>query len=338
LKITNGAPGFVGKTLLLGALFYGVLLIGSTLFSLFFPWRVWQDPRYRLLYEPVGSDAQIILLGDSVWISSYVGSEDQTIWKTLERLTGKRVFNATLNGADPPDFLNAIRLLPARHGGGSVVFLDVTATRLLPRTFKEPVEGNYADTFSQMVADNPVNSVLVFLRRPLLLLDTRVVMNCILRARHFSVGDERYRMWARDGDYAAKRFRTFERYIIDTDTLRSVDWILILRSRLAAKGYRLITVVTPVNGFLIKAYADSARAKVYQMRVDAARESLLSFLRINAVEYVDCGDLDSESFADLIHTNARGDKRMAEKMAAFLATSENGMGRAVQPSGATMAR
>jgi hypothetical protein len=325
MRVQLDAKRFMAKALFLGAVFYGVSLLLSALFSQAVDWRSWQDPRKRLLYEPVPANSDIIVLGDSVWISSYVKLEADTLWSVLEQLTGKRVFNASLNGADPADFLNAVRLLPKREGKPAVVFLDVVPTRLLPRTFSEPAAGNYAGDFSRLIADNPMRRVFVALRRPLLIFNTDVVLNCILRKRHFSVGDDRFRVWARDGDFALKRFRTFERYVADTDTFRRPDWIMELHTDLARKGYRLVIVVTPVNQSLIKEYAGKDRAESYQTRIGKAHDFLVQFLRDNRIEWVDCyADCDSDCFADLIHTNARGDKRMAERMADYLVSSAQG--------------
>jgi hypothetical protein len=315
----NGARRFVAKALFLGVLFYAASLLFSVLFAHAWDWRSWQDPRKRLLYEPVPGDSDIILLGDSIWISSYVKSEDETLWKVLEKLTGKRVFNATLNGADPPDFLNAVKLLPKREKTEAVVFLDVVPTRFLPRNYVEPAQGNYPGEFSSLVADSLIRRLIVFLRKPLLVFDTDIVMNCLLRKTYFSVGDDRPRVWAKDGDFALKRFRTFERYISDTDDLRRMDWIPELNAALDRKGYRLVVVVTPVNQFLIKEYASKDQSEIYLARIARARGALMRFLQENQIDYVDCSaDVNSDGFVDLIHTNARGDEQVAEKMAGYI--------------------
>src|SRR5208337_2197160 len=242
----NDARRLIAKALFLSVLFYAISILLSSLFEREWNWRSWQDPRKRLLYETVTNDSDIILLGDSIWISSYVKSEDEMLWKDLERLTEKHVFNATLNGADPPDFMNAVKLLPRREGSQTLTFLDVVPTRLLPRTFVEPAKGNYVGEFSKLIADNPMDRAIVFLRKPLLIFNEEIVMNCLLRRTYFSIGDDRYRIWAKDGDLALIRFRTFERYIVDTDELRRLDWITALNADLGRRGYRLVVVVTPV--------------------------------------------------------------------------------------------
>lgn len=321
----NDAGRFIAKALFLGVLFYGISFLLSSVFARESNWRAWQDPRKRLLYETVSNKNDIILLGDSIWISSYVKSEEETLWKGLERLTGKPVFNATLNGADPPDFLNAVKLFPKREGRQSVAFLDVVPTRLLHRNFAEPVKGNYVGEFSQLVADNPLERVVVRLRKPLLIFNEEIVMNCLLRKTYFSIGDDRYREWENDGDFALKRFRTFERYIADTDELKPVDWITAVHGDLGRKGYRLIVVVTPVNQYLIRAYASPRESEMYLARIGRAHRVLVEFLQQHRIEYVDCFDeAESDDFADLIHTNERGDERIAEKMADYLRIHQQG--------------
>jgi hypothetical protein len=319
----NPARRFLLKGVLLATLFYGVTLLASFIFSKTCDWRRWQDPRKRLLYGRVPENSRIILLGDSIWTSSYVKSEQESLWCVMEQLAGEPVFNATLNGADPPDFLNAVKLLPQSRRPG-VVFLDVVPTRLLRRTFIEQARGNYAADFSRLAADNWVGEVMNQLRKPLLVWNTEIVLNCLLHKRHFSVGDDRERTWSRDGDFALKRFRTFERLLVDTDDLRPADWLRDLRLKLDAKGYRLVVVVTPVNRFLIQCYATAEKARLYEARIDRARTGLIRFMQTNGISYVDCSeDCDSDCFADLIHTNVHGDRRVAMRMAEYLKSLRN---------------
>jgi hypothetical protein len=316
----HDARRFVKKAIFLGGMFYAATLLLSLVFSQAYDWRYWQDPRKRLLYEPVPGTVDVILLGDSVWTSSYVQSAAETLWGVVRELTGKHVYNATLNGADPPDFLNAVRLFPDRTERRSLVFLNVVPTRLLHRTFVEPAAGNYAGDFSTLTGSSAVRSAFVFLRRPLMIFNTEMVLNCLLRKKHFSVGDHRDRVWSDDGAFALNRFRTFERYVVDTDQLKRPDWIKELDVALERKGYGLVVVVTPVNRFLIRKYATPQKAAIYEWRIARAREALLQFLHENHIPYVDCSEVgDSDSFADLLHTNARGDRRMAEAIADYLA-------------------
>ncbi len=98
-----------------------------------------------------------------------------------------------------------------------------------------------------------------------------------------------------------------------------MDWIPELNAALDQKGYRLVVVITPVNQFLIKEYASNDQAEIYLTRIVRAREALMRFLQENQIDYVDCsGDADSDGFVDLIHTNARGDEKVAEKMAGYI--------------------
>jgi hypothetical protein len=313
------APRFALKAILLGAGFYAVSLMLSFLFDEFSNWRAWQDPRKRLLYEAVPHDTDIVLLGDSIWISSYVDSEQHTLWKLLEANTGKRVFNATLNGADPPDFVNAIKLLPTRERSGAVVFLNIVPTRLLPRSFAERAGGNYSGEFANLAGDSPARRLYVWLRKPLRIFDTEIVSNVVLRKRHFAIGDDRYRVWSRDGEFALRRFRTFERYIVDTVELRDLEWIATIDTRLGEKGYRLVVAITPVNRALIRAYATPERAASALLRLEQAHAELIRFLRKRGIGFVDCyEDATADEFADLIHVNADGDRRVAGCLAHYL--------------------
>jgi lysophospholipase L1-like esterase len=98
-----------------------------------------------------------------------------------------------------------------------------------------------------------------------------------------------------------------------------MDWIPELNAALDRKGYRLVVVVTPVNQFLIKEYASKDQSEIYLARIARARGALMRFLQENQIDYVDCSaDVNSDGFVDLIHTNARGDEQVAEKMAGYI--------------------
>jgi hypothetical protein len=149
--------------------------------------------------------------------------------------------------------------------------------------------------------------------------DTEIVLNVALRKRHFAIGDDRYRVWSRDGEFALRRFRAFERYIVDTVKLRDLEWIATVDAKLRERGYQLVVAITPVNRGLIRAYATPERARRALARLEQAHAELTGFLRNRGIRFVDCyEDATADEFADLIHVNADGDRRIAARLARYL--------------------
>src|SRR5206468_11678801 len=115
-----------------------------------------------------------------------------------------------------------------------------------------------------------------------------------------------------------KIFRTFERYLDPAGALRRIDWLAELKQRISSRGYRLVVVITPVNEFLIREYSNPEKVTAYELRFRRVHEALVRFLDENRIDYLDCfGEGDSEGFVDLIHTNARGDRLIAKRMAGY---------------------
>jgi hypothetical protein len=310
---------FLYRASVLCIIFYSVTLVCSFLFGWAVDWKRWQNPRDRLLYEPITSAVDIVIIGDSVFVSGFVDSENDSIWMVLHRLTGKRVFNASLNGADVPDFLNVVKLLPRQEEKKVVVFLNVAPSRFFYR--RTPTRANYAGEFSWLVSDSLGRKGLILLKKPLILLNRDIMLNCLVRPKFFPSGHNYDRIWSKDGDLALNRFRQFEQITIDTDKLKPFDWINDAAISMRSKGYLPVICATPVNTFLISKYASDIDADRYVTQFDSAHRALIQYLQRNKIEYIDgYNQFDSDSFADLIHMNSRGDRHMAEMMAQYIAS------------------
>ncbi len=316
------AKQLVRRSFLFAATFYLVSLIASAVFSRTVDWQRYQNPQERLLWDPHTDVAEVVLLGDSAFLSAYVNSPADSLSNVLHRMTGRRVFNGALNGADAADFLNAAGLLARNSTRNAVVVLDIVPTRFLPRKHPELKAGNYPGQFTRLMGDDALARTAAWVRRPLIILDPDIMLNCLFRqTAWYGIEPRRDRVWFRDGDLAQKRFRTFEKEQLDSDNLGSLDWIQQLDTRLKISGNRLIIFITPINETLIQTYASRAEAHKYGSRIARSRQTLLAYLDLHGIAYIDAtGQFDSESFVDLIHPNARGDRRIAGLIAAFLAT------------------
>ena len=319
--LSPGANWFIAKGFALMTSFYIVTLVGSFLFTQAVDWRAWQDPRKRLLWDGVDPTATIAIIGDSAFLSGYVNTEDQSLWKVLERVTGRHVFNGTLDGAEPADFIKAAQLLAQYDGTGKIVLLDIIPDRFLQNRAPPQESGNYPTEFGRRVGENITSRLLVTLVKPVKVLDPDILMNVVKRKRFFGTKEYRDVVWSSDGSGRARaKFQSFEEYWLDTGGLNSFRWIEGIECILQQRGYRLIVVLTPVNRVLLNEYARLREPKAYEKRLDAAHETLLSYLDEKGVPYIDAyTQFESEEFADLIHFNASGDRHMAELIAAYLA-------------------
>jgi len=316
----SGLRRVLSKVLLFAGTFYLLAATASMVFDWKIDWRAYQDPHERLLWDSRTDRADVVLLGDSAFISAYVNEADDALANVLAKKTGKRVFNGSLNGADSADFLSATKLLIKNGTKNATIVLDIVPTRFLSYRHPELRNGNYPGEFGRLVGDDLVAKGLVAVRKPLLILNPDIMMNCIFpQKKWYGVDPRRDRVWFRDGDLARKRFESFEKEQLDSDKLGPLDWIEKMNVALKANDNRLVIFVTPVNELLIQDYASKEDAVKYSARITRSREALLTFLQQRGIPYVDAtGQFDSEAFVDLIHPNARGDHRIAELIANYL--------------------
>lgn len=316
----SAARRFVAKGFLLVAVFYGVTFAASATFDRVVDWRARQDLRRQLLWDSRTADVDIVLLGDSVFVSSFVDSSRDLLVNVLQRTTGKRVFNAALTGADPPDFLKAARLLEGNGTRNAIIVQDVMPTRFLPKKHPDPSAGNYPGEFASRVSDNWLMDELLKLKRPLLILDRDLLMDTM-----FHRGEYRNLVWTRDGDLARQRFETFEKEFTDSDAY-NFDWIGEMDSSLGQSGNKLVVMITPINSWLVRQYSTKANAEKYLGRFERSREALIRYLTEHNVPYIDgTAQGASEDFGDLVHPNTSGNRLFATLIANYIAGPEKKM-------------
>jgi hypothetical protein len=324
-NMPSAAKRFLQKVVLLTGLFYVVSFTASVIFDRVVDWCKSQDPRRRLLWDASMKEAQIVLIGDSVFISPFVDCEKDALAKVLERRIGKHVFNAAMTGADPPDFLNAARLLLKSGAKDATVIVDIMPTRFFRMSQPDPAKGNYPGEFAVVVGNNIVANALVELRTPLLILNPTIMLDTALqKTRWYGVRDGRNRVWNTDGDLAWKRFERFQKQVLPGDGTRDFAWIDEMNTLLRGGNRRVIMIFTPFNRWLIREYADLAHAEGYIKHLARSRDILMRELRRKNIEFIDASvDAHSENFADLVHPNASGDRFLAEMIADYLQASQN---------------
>ena len=314
-----GAKVLFAKLAIFVLVFYGAAMAASVVFARVVDWPAYQNPQERLFWDKAISQADVIFLGDSVFDSSFVNSPHDAFASIVQEMTGKRVLNGALNGAEPPDFLNAAQLLVADGVRGATVVLDVMPNRSLAFRRAEQASGNYPGRFRRVLGDDVVSRALAKVRRPLIALDPDILLNCLKRQKRFyGVGATRDRVWYSDGDMALRRFEVFQQQVT-WGPFQSLDWIKRADSILKQSGNRLVVFISPVNDALIDAYSSTEDARKYRALYSEAHARLVEYLRHTAVPYIDAtGELDSDDFADMVHVNARGNRRFAELIAGYL--------------------
>jgi hypothetical protein len=300
-------------------LLYGVVLLTNLAFVHLVDWRAQQNPRERLLWDLDLPKTGLVIIGDSVFTSSYVDSADQTFSFLLQKQNPMKVFNGALDGADPPDFLNAAELLTSSGMKGATVVLDIMPNRFLEFNQLENPSGNQARRFERLLGHGTMAGLLAEIRRPLVVLDPDILMNCLSRKTFVGVDPHRNRVWDRDGDLAHRRFEAFKEQI-EFGTLRSFAWIQKLNGLLSSNDNKMVIFVSPVNDSLIDRYSSKEYAARCHAEFSRAHDALLAYMDRLGIAYIDgIREFESAAFADLVHVNARGEIRIAELIDEYLA-------------------
>jgi hypothetical protein len=222
------------------------------------------------------------------------------------------VFNGALEGGDPPDFLNAAELLTSSGMKGATVVLDIMPNRFLEFNQLENPSGNEARRFERLLGHGAVSNLLAEIRRPLVILDPDILMNCLIRKKFFGVDPYRNRVWDKDGGLAYRRFQVFQQQIA-FGSLRSFGWVQELNSLLKRSDNKLVIFVSPVNETLIDRYSSKEYAARCHIEFSRAHQSLLWYLDSQGIPYIDgSNQFEAEDFVDLVHVNVHGERRIAE--------------------------
>lgn len=322
--------------LLFIASFCALLWAAGVAFDRFVPWRSYQDPRARLLWDGDYDGSPIVLLGDSEFSSYYVDSPAQTLWARLADVAGVRVFPAALNGAKPDDMLAAARHIAQAWPAGTVVYTDVPPTRFVVTRAEEPPLGNYPDALMRRHGLAPAGAgplqqleaaVYRTAVRPFFLVRNREYLGNILdRPEHFGRYAHHHRVWNEDERFARGRFTMFERNVVLDAPPRPFDWLLELNQILRDADFRPALVFTPPNEGLIDAYAVDATRLKDSLR--QTQDAAMRYAREHGIDVIDLtGAIPSECFADLVHTNVCGDDIIARRIAEHHAALANAANR-----------
>jgi hypothetical protein len=107
-----------------------------------------------------------------------------------------------------------------------------------------------------------------------------------------------------------------------------IDWAGTVHTVLAREGIRPLFVMMPLNAELIARYASSpGKAAVITRRLREIGESTREGFRRRGFECLDLTDACApDDFYDLIHTNASGDRKIAEAILGRIGSRDGGAG------------
>jgi hypothetical protein len=307
-----------------------ILKVSGELFARYTPWQKYMDPRQCLLWDGHSNGSNYVMIGDSEFGSFYVDSPDKTIWQRFKFHSWQNIFPGSLSGSKPLDMMKAAKLISYSWPKGTTVFIDVIPTRFLYFRMDEPDEGNYDYHFRRLIPpgdfkNNPLKfakdaaNYLIGKVSFLLWNDTALknfIDGMFDTPIYYKTNEHFNRLWNRDGDFARKRFKKFEQYVVIDKGLKSFNWTLQLHRELAQKGLRAVFVITPLNKELVRSYSILNPADSLINYFDQAHRELVNFMNSSGMNSIDLyNSVGGGDFADMVHTNEHGDEIIAQAMA-----------------------
>lgn len=275
--------------------------------------------------NPDARGSPVVLIGDSVLYSDFIDVPSQSLSNRLEARLKVPVFPAAVTGAGPQEMLSMAARVARLWPAGTVALVGIHPVRIFedadagPRARKpgtpKPPPGAI-DAFESRLADLVSSrSFLVRDREAILwFLDAR-----LRSGRRSIVAERRDRRWDADDGSALRRFRELERALADGGSSRRVPftWIEEIGRALGAARIRPVFVLTPLNLAMVRRY--SSPGVPVERLLSASRDRLARRLEADGHEYIDLFDcLGSDSFADAVHSNAKGNDELAAAVAGWL--------------------
>jgi hypothetical protein len=317
----------LAKGIFFAASLAALLLACEVLVTRVTPWRRYEDPRARILWDGAFDGAPIVLLGASEFASIYVDSPSETLWTRLEKYTGQRVFPGALNGARPSDIVAGAVHVSREWPKGTTVFISLVPTRFLESRAKEQATGNFSAIYFRQYGIDVTNGGA--LRRlqgqiysrvlsPFFAARTRSALANLVD-RPGPPGWMRHRVWYQENQVARERFEFFERNLVIGARPRTLEWVDQIRRQLEAADMRPVFVLTPLNESLVRSFARVHPPDEILSDIRGAVTTVKAHLKDSRATVVDLTDgVPAECFFDVVHVNTCGDDLMASRLAKWL--------------------
>ena len=318
---------FLTKVVLFSIGLAALMLGSDILVTSMTPWRRYQDPRARILWDGAFDGSRLVLLGDSLFCSFYVDAPEETLWARLEARTGQRVFPGALNGAKPSDLLAAAVHVSREWPMGTIVFIDVGPTRFVVTRVEDPPMGNYPDVFLTQDGIDVDNDkvwrrlqgpLYRWLLKPFLAVRTRSALANMVNRNDYRRPFGNF-AWSKDREFAMARFAFFERNVVLGASPRPLGWLLEMKKQLEDAGMTPVFVLTPLNEGLIRSFASLHTSDALLSYLGEITAAVRAYVEANRATFVDFTEgFPADCFSDLVHTNACGNDLIAARLAGWL--------------------
>lgn len=281
------------------------------------------DPRKAIIvgYTKDLTSYDCILIGDSVFTSSYVDEEAQALWNIFEDISGKSCFPGALSGANLNEIINNSIDISTKARKGAVVFIDIIPTRfLMTNDNRLPVPtiamNDFEDKLISIKAINSLKNFYIY-KYPNVFEDR--ISFILNKYKYLDANINRNRNWNIDGDFALKRYKKFLEVANDFGgkyhDFRSFDVIV---NNLRKNDIRVIFVLTPICYDLINKYSNINESENIKSIFCDVNFKIINYFKDKRYEYIDLSSsVPSDGFSDLLHTNAIGDRIVADRLAKY---------------------
>ncbi|WP_160295294.1 hypothetical protein [Geobacter sp. OR-1] len=292
------------------------------------------DPRKKMIWDGKYDGSKYVIMGDSEFCSYYVNSPEKTIWAILETAVNQKVYPGALDACKPPDLLTQGDIIASSWPSGSTIFVNIVPTRFAYSKLPEPEAGNYDYAFRRIKLQKRdqrfnlkclKNVLNYYIGETSFFFRNETALKSSVDAIHkqpvfFNKGIHCNRAWATELDeFALKRYEKFENNVVMTKGHKSFDWISKLNEIMSIKGIKLVVVITPLNKPLINKFAKVKSADSILHYFNYLHDATINYLVSNNIEYIDLySAVDENSFADMIHTNERGEELIAKSLTKWI--------------------
>lgn len=311
---------FLSKTTIFAFLFYASLYALGFVVEHFCPWQDVQDPREKILWAPDYDGSKIVIIGDSVFCSYNVDRIEDTLWNQLERLTKLKVFPGALNGARPIDMYYEAKLISQKWPKSTVVFMDIIPTFYFME--KKDKRTNYEYLFNKIIyiSEHKLDYIKYLVWNSLFIIRNQTGLTTYFYSLFSPPNYEKKdKIWKKANPELINKFNVTKQELL-TYQITNFDILDKINAVFEEKGITLIYVIAPFNAEYVRSYTGNPdEANRVLKNMGKIHDQFAIHLKVNKIHYVDLFDtLPSDHFADIRHTNAKGDMFLADKLSKYL--------------------
>jgi hypothetical protein len=314
--VFNVSKNILQLTIKIGILISILFLTLLLLFIKIYEIQRQYEQRSYLLNRVNTEGYKFALIGDSVFCSYYVNDDKDTIWNKFESITGNKCYPGALNASKNGDLINAARYISSLMPANSTIFMDIMPTRFIG---KDKSETNiYEHQFRCLLESQKYSNSYNYLKY--MDLDyVKYIQKILHNIKTDRVPGEHYdRRWNADGDFALNRYKKFIDADINMLSKENMRFIYTINDIFIKNKMKAVFVLTALNKKQIYTYSGKDEADQIYSKLNRLHEMTKIYLNSVHFSYIDLFEaVPDYCFADLVHTNACGDKIIASSMADY---------------------